>query len=69
MFVCPNKQQPFQLPSSPRIILQAIAAERGPGSASVTADFIYLSGVKQDIASVCTAAQLLQRRPASRLVA
>ena len=75
MFVSPTKQQPFQRPSSPRIILQPIAAERGPGSGSVTADRIYLSAVKQDIASVCTAAQLLQRdldmqrRPASSLVA
>jgi hypothetical protein len=75
MFVSPTKQQPFQRPSSPRIILQPIAAERGPGTASVAADRIYLSGLKQDIVSVCKAAEVLQRdvdmqrRPASSLVA
>jgi hypothetical protein len=71
----PSKQQPFQRPSSPRIILQPIAAERGPGAAGGGADRIYLSGLKHDIHSVCKAADALQRdldmqrRPTSNLAA
>jgi hypothetical protein len=71
----PTKQQPFQRPSSPRIILQPITADRGAGSASAGtgADRIYLSNLKLDIQSVCKAAEVLQRdvdmqrRPASSL--
>ena len=75
IFLSPTKQQPFQRPSSPRIILQPIAAERGPGAAGGGADRIYLSGLKHDIHSVCKAADALQRdldmqrRPTSNLAA
>ena len=75
IFLSPSKQQPFQRPSSPRIILQPIAAERGPGAAGGGADRIYLSGLKHDIHSVCKAADALQRdldmqrRPTSNLAA
>ncbi len=75
IFLSPSKQQPFQRPSSPRIILQPIAAERGSVAASGGADRIYLSGLKHDIHSVCKAAAALQRdldmqrRPTSNLAA
>jgi hypothetical protein len=74
-FLSPTKQQPFQRPSSPRIILQPISAERGPGTAGVGAERIYLSNLKHDIQSVCKAAEVLQRdldmqrRPASSMAA
>jgi hypothetical protein len=75
LFLSPTKQQPFQRPSSPRIILQPIAAERGPGTAGSAADRMYLSSIKQDIQSVCRCAEALQRdldmqrRPACSLPA
>jgi hypothetical protein len=73
VFLSPSKQQPFQRPSSPRIILQPIAAERGSGAPGGSSDRIYLSNLKHDIQSVCKAAEVLQRdfdmqrRPASSL--
>ena len=75
VFLSPTKQQLFQRPSSPRIILQPIAAERGPGAPSSSADRVYLSHVKHDIHSLCKSAEVLQRdldmqrRPSSSLSA
>jgi hypothetical protein len=75
VFLSPTKHQPFQRPSSPRIILQPIAAERGPGATSSGSDRIFLSNIKSDIHGVCRAAEALQRdldmqrRPASNLSA
>ena len=75
VFLSPNKQQLFQRPSSPRIILQPIAADRGPGAPSSSADRVFLSNVKQDIQSLCKSAEVLQRdldmkrRPVSSLSA